>query len=552
MKKSIHSQVAAIYTRFSDPKQDARSIDDQVRRCRQYAVANGLEVVDMYSDEGITGRHSARPGYQRMLADAKDRRFRYVLIFDIARLGRSLGVLWDTVFGRLKRQGVVVIDVSTNTRSDSSNARMVFGTMGLVSDLWCQMIGDETRKALEGRARAGFNPGGKTYGWRSEPEKNPQDAAHPRKVRVVDADEAKIVLQIFTWYAEGMRPRAIAAELNRFGVGAPHDGKRGNKRYKGWGHGTIRHMLRNMEYCGRDTWGENRWLLLDDGRYEVEPQDDVSKCVAFAVPPIVPQELWNRVQDRLKKNLGKGPRGQFGAGKHRGWLFSGHAVCGRCSGSMMIASRKHTADGRHYANLGCTTYDRTDGTKCPNNRTVSERKVVEAVVGKIREMLGSPDIAQEFVAAAQRSFREAQHRDGGSSDEAERRVREYQSRVDNLTESLARTGFSAAVAARLAKEEAALSEAKAQLASTRPGVRAAAMPSVFRFREGIDQLMSLLDGEDMPKAREELMRHMPPLILTPAKDGWEITGGFDCALFLGIGSVKDVGGTGIEPATRRV
>ena len=550
--KKTHNSGAVIYARFSDPKQDARSIDDQFGRCRQYAAANGMEVVEVYSDEGITGRHSAREGYQRMLTDAKNRGFRYVLIFDIARLSRSLGVLWDTVFGRLRRLGVVVIDVSTNTRSDSPNARMVFGTMGLVSDLWCQMIGSETRKALEGRARAGFNPGGKTYGYRSVPEENPENPAHPRKVRVVDPEQAKVVLQIFNWYAEGQGAKPIAAALNRLGIGAPHDGKRGNKRFEGWGHGTVRYMLRNEEYRGRDTWGENRWQLLDDGRYEVEPQDDRSKCVAVEVPSIVPQALWDRVQERIKKSTGRGPRGQFGGGKQKGWLFSGHARCGECSGSMMIASRKHTADGKHYANLGCATYDHTDGTRCPNHRTISEKKVVDVVVAKLREILGSSDFMQDFVAAAERSYREAQRREGGSADEAERRVRECQRRVENLTDSLARTGFSHAVATRLQKEEATMAEAQAQLAAASRGGLAGAVPNVERFREGIDHIRSLLDGEDMPKAREELVRHMPPLILTPVKGGWEISGGLDLAVFLGTGSVEDVGGTGIEPATRRV
>jgi hypothetical protein len=40
--KKTHNSGAVIYARFSDPKQDARSIDDQFGRCRQYAAANGM------------------------------------------------------------------------------------------------------------------------------------------------------------------------------------------------------------------------------------------------------------------------------------------------------------------------------------------------------------------------------------------------------------------------------------------------------------------------------------------------------------------------------
>jgi site-specific DNA recombinase len=264
-----------------------------------------------------------------------------VLIFDVARFSRSLGTLWDVGFGRLRRLGVVVIDTSTNTRSDSPNARMVFGTMGLVSDLWCQMIGDETRKGLDARARKGFHPGGKTFGYTTVPEPNPENPQHPRKVRVVQEEQAKIVRLVFELYADGQGYKAIAGELNNRGVGAPHDGKRGNKSILGWGATTIRHMLMNEEYVGRDRWGAFRYSLLDDGKYEKAPQEDETKRVAYSVPVIVPPQLWQRVQKRLARFRGRGAGRPFGSGKHRGWLLSGLAKCGECGSPFTIVARRY-------------------------------------------------------------------------------------------------------------------------------------------------------------------------------------------------------------------
>jgi DNA invertase Pin-like site-specific DNA recombinase len=54
---------AVVYARLSDPKQDRGSIDDQTHRCRQYAAANRMEIVGVYTDEAITGPHSARPDF---------------------------------------------------------------------------------------------------------------------------------------------------------------------------------------------------------------------------------------------------------------------------------------------------------------------------------------------------------------------------------------------------------------------------------------------------------------------------------------------------------
>jgi hypothetical protein len=51
-----------------------------------------------------------------------------------------------------------------------------------------------------------------------------------------------------------------------------------------------------------------------------------------------------------------------GWGRHRGWLLSGLVKCGQCGSPMTIVSRKHGPDEKHYANVGCKTYDATGGT----------------------------------------------------------------------------------------------------------------------------------------------------------------------------------------------
>jgi DNA invertase Pin-like site-specific DNA recombinase len=60
----------AIYARFSSEKQNALSIDQQIRKCREYADRNNLRVLDgqIYSDEAISGRRMTAAdcnGYSR-------------------------------------------------------------------------------------------------------------------------------------------------------------------------------------------------------------------------------------------------------------------------------------------------------------------------------------------------------------------------------------------------------------------------------------------------------------------------------------------------------
>jgi DNA invertase Pin-like site-specific DNA recombinase len=60
------------YARFSTKNQDARSIEDQLRRCRKYADEHGYQLVGEFTDAAVSGkRFETRVGVQRLLAEAR-------------------------------------------------------------------------------------------------------------------------------------------------------------------------------------------------------------------------------------------------------------------------------------------------------------------------------------------------------------------------------------------------------------------------------------------------------------------------------------------------
>jgi len=160
MTRSTCDGVAAvaIYARYSTDRQDARSIDDQVRRCRAFAEARALPVAAVFKDAAESGEHLERADLQRLLLEARSPRcsFRTVLVDDLSRLSRDLGNTWQIVFRDLATAHVGVIDVSTGMASDSAGARIQFGALALVNDTMLQIVRSETLRGLEGRALAGF------------------------------------------------------------------------------------------------------------------------------------------------------------------------------------------------------------------------------------------------------------------------------------------------------------------------------------------------------------------------------------------------------------
>ena len=83
---------AALYARVSSDKQDVSlSISAQRKAIYEYAQRNGYEIVMEFTDEVKTGRTSARPEYQRMLAMAKRpvKPFDAVLTWKFGRFSRN-------------------------------------------------------------------------------------------------------------------------------------------------------------------------------------------------------------------------------------------------------------------------------------------------------------------------------------------------------------------------------------------------------------------------------------------------------------------------------
>ena len=81
---------AAIYCRFSSDHQKPTSLADQEWICRQYIERHGWKTIEVYSDAAISGSHDDRPGYQRMLTDARAGRFEILVAEDLDRLNRRL------------------------------------------------------------------------------------------------------------------------------------------------------------------------------------------------------------------------------------------------------------------------------------------------------------------------------------------------------------------------------------------------------------------------------------------------------------------------------
>ena len=520
----------ATYARYSTNRQDARSIDDQLRRCHAHANQRGFEVISDYSDAAVSGSHTDRNNLRRLLAEARSGSIRHVLVDDLSRLSRDLGDAWRLIYSEFASMDVSVIDCTTGMASDAAGARVTFGALALANDTFLQLVRTETHRGLEGRALAGFATGGKTFGYATKPEENPRDPEHPRKVPIIDAVEAKVVMRIFADFADGRSAQHIARTLNEESLPAPHDDGRGNKGLRGWSHTTVRAMLRNERYLGVLRWNERKWVRTPGKKSRRAIMRPEHEHIVREIPElaIVPRELWDRVQERFRKfarpNGGR-PPGRVKKG-HPVSLLSGLLRCGVCGGSMSIVQRTHKK-GASYAFLGCLTYRSRGPAICANRRMLSEKKVREAVLGLLQGQLRSPELVATFLASFERKHRELEKADEGSG-EVEQQLREAEQKVRNMTEILSKAGFSESLIAQLRLDEQRVADIKGKLAE-RTRERPKALPHPRIIEGYLRNVLAVLEG-DRERARMLLTRNLEPVIITPMADGrWQLSGALNVA-----------------------
>src|SRR5215467_11457607 len=142
---------AALYVRVST---DRQTIENQDIQLRQVAERRGWEVVEVYSDAGVSGakERKQRPGLDRMLSDASRGKFDVVMAWAIDRVGRSLIDLLGTI-QHLEACGVDLYLDQQNIDTTTPMGKLMFQVTGAFAEFERSMIQSRIRAGIA-RAKA--------------------------------------------------------------------------------------------------------------------------------------------------------------------------------------------------------------------------------------------------------------------------------------------------------------------------------------------------------------------------------------------------------------
>lgn len=366
---------AAIYARFSDDKQNDRSIEDQVALCREKAARDGYKVVAAFSDRARSGASiHGRPGVAEMLMAAKRGAFDVLIVEELDRLSRSQSDL-ASIYDRLTFVGIDILTLHTGGRTD----QIQVGIRGIVGALFLTDLAHKVRRGAAGNIREGRHAGGLAYGYDVTPGKPGQ--------WTINEAQATIVRRIFDEYLAGERTPAIARKLNADCIRPP--------RGKHWQPGALtgsnnRHngILGNAIYCGRLVWNRVRMIKDPETGKRVSrpnPEKDWQRADAPQLAIISPETFDQAAAIRsVRRNTAPALRRKPKA------LLSGLLKCGTCGGGVSIKG-----SDRGGTRIVCTAFH--NAKACSNNRTYYMAAIEEVVLSGLRQHLIDPRAIRHFL-----------------------------------------------------------------------------------------------------------------------------------------------------------
>ncbi len=492
---------AAIYVRYSDDRQSKNSIRDQLRNCRTWADKERVAIYKIYSDEGISGARTDRPGYKRLLKDARKHRFNIIIVDDLSRFGRDFGE-GARALAVLRFHGVRVISVSDGIDTDQEAGKLLANIRGLMNDVFLDTLASDVRRGQLGQFLAGYSAGGIPYGYRSF-----HDGSGARFRP--DPVEAAIVREIFQRYADGQSPRTIARALNERGVPGP--------RGKVWSSSSIYPdrrrrigILANPIYKGDHIWGRSEWIRHPETGRRLRLERPESEWTARHDPAlqIVPLSLWNAAEARSERVSRKGTKS--GRPPSPRYLFSGLLECGACGASYVIIDRYR---------YGCSRHKNSGDQACSNGIPIPREALEQQLLAEIRSLFSSKEIL-DVVEALQLQFLESEQQ----KRRIRRELRAADRKFEDLLESLADEDLenatkeeTASIRAEMRILATAIRE-KEQLIRDPESPYLAARHARDEWHQKFNRLKEM-DLSDIPSAQKILGSLIRKIVLKPDRGG---------------------------------
>lgn len=382
---------AAIYCRLSKEDEDklkvgdeSASIQNQKMMLIDYALEKGFYVHDIYSDDNFTGFDQNRPDFNRLLMDAKLKKFNAIICKTQSRFTRDMELVEKYIHGLFPLLGIRFIGVADNIDTNIKGNKKSRQIHGLVNEWYSEDLSENIRKVFKTKMEKGqFLGAFAPYGYKKDPNN--------KHKLIIDEEAAAVVRKIFQYVIQGLGAKQICDILYDDGVPPPALYKRkkglnysnpncGGYSSRGlWAVNSIRRMLRNRVYVGDMIQGRERKVSYKTSKCVLVPEEEwiiVPNCHK----PIIDSPTFDLVQRIL--NQRKYEITSKTTGKKKIHIFAGKLKCKDCGSSIT----RIRGSGARRVYLYCKMHYRSKGKLCSRHSMILE-DLTNIVSNKVKHII---------------------------------------------------------------------------------------------------------------------------------------------------------------------
>lgn len=427
MEKSQKSHIrAALYTRVSteDQARDGYSLSVQKDYLADYAKRQGWQIYSegknkVYEDDGYSGYSTDRPAMNRLLEDARAKKFDLILVYKLDRFSRRLRDLLN-LLDELDSYGIQFKSATEPYETTSSSGKLMLQQLGSFAEF-------ERNRIIE-RVFPGMVRGVKEGQWqgaRYAPYGYSYDKVN-KQLNIVK-EEADLVKSVFKKYVSGLSCQKIAGELYEKKIKTRSGGL--------FSSSLIRRMLRNKIYIGKLVWNVHHYdkqqKTVKGLKYVKNDPSDIIESQGRH-KPIVSEDIFYQAQNILDKNR----KGNHIRKRKRDYPLSGVMTCANCKmpyNGVSNVKNHRTGEKRPY--YRCSGRARHN-LKCGNSDVRAE--ILENEVFEILDILFSEDTVSK---ERMRNLVAEQYRNQETNEttrvleKVQEELRKCQSKQDKLTDT---------------------------------------------------------------------------------------------------------------------
>ena len=106
----------------------------QLRDIRAFCQYKGWDIVETYIDRGVSGAKASRPELNRMMADARDKKFNAVIVWKFDRFARSASHMLKAL-EEFKANDIAFVSTTENIDTSTPMGKMVFTVVAAVAEM---------------------------------------------------------------------------------------------------------------------------------------------------------------------------------------------------------------------------------------------------------------------------------------------------------------------------------------------------------------------------------------------------------------------------------